>query len=100
MIGSVDEYDPSPASSRTPSDAIVVSVDYRLAPEHPVPGARSTTAGRAASGRVEHAAEFGGDPSRIAVGGDSAGGNLAAVCALRARDAGGPSSRCRCSCTR
>ncbi|MBX9640237.1 MAG: alpha/beta hydrolase [Mycobacteriaceae bacterium] len=67
--------------------AVVVSVGYRLAPEHPWPAAAEdvyAVAGLAANG------VFGGDRGRIVVGGDSAGGNLAAVAALMSRDRGGP----------
>ena len=71
------------------SNAMVAIVDYRLAPEHRFPAA-ADDAYAALVWISAHATEIGGDPSRIAVCGDSAGGNLAAVATLKVRDCGGP----------
>lgn len=69
--------------------AIVVSVDYRLAPEHPYPAALEDCEA-VLRWIAKEGASLGGDPSRIAIGGASAGGNLSAALALKMRDEGGP----------
>ncbi|MGH9002755.1 MAG: alpha/beta hydrolase [Acidimicrobiia bacterium] len=89
VFGSVDWVDPITRTLANRSGCIVVSVDYRLAPEHPYPAARDD-AWAAVTWVAEHAAEIGADPTRLAVGGDSAGGSLATVCCLMAREQGGP----------
>ena len=83
--GSLDSWDEPCASLARRLGALVVSPDYRLAPEHPFPAATDDTVAvlRWAAG---HIAAHGGDPMRLAVGGESSGANLAAVAAIRLRD--------------
>jgi acetyl esterase len=88
-IGSVADYDPIARRIANASGALVVSVDYRLAPEEPHPAAVDDC-WAATTWVAEHAAELGGDGGRLALMGDSAGGNLAAVVAQRAAREGGP----------
>ncbi len=87
VIGSLDSHDRECRVLAARSGCVVVAVDYRMAPEHVFPAAVDD-AWAALEHVAEHAADFGIDPARLAIGGDSAGGNLAAVMAIRARDAG------------
>jgi acetyl esterase len=93
-IGTLDSFDAACRALANAAGAVVVSVDYRLAPEHPFPAAVED-AEAAVRWLAEHADELGADPGRLAVAGDSAGGNLATITARRLRDAGGPPLRCQ-----
>ena len=86
-IGSVDTHDALCRLLAAEADCLVVSVDYRLAPEHRFPVA-ANDAHDALRWLVAHADALGVDLARLAIGGDSAGGTLAAVDALHARDEG------------
>jgi len=89
VIGDLETHDVLCRQLTAESGVSVVSVDYRLAPEHKFPAAVDD-AWAATRWTVAHAGELGIDAGRLAVGGDSAGGNLAAVVALLARDQRAP----------
>jgi acetyl esterase len=87
VIGNIETHDSTCRRLANQSRCQVISIDYRLAPEHPFPAA--TDDGIAAFRHIrDNAAAFGADPARIAVGGDSAGGTIAAVICQAMRDAG------------
>jgi len=89
VIGSLDGYDPVMRSLANAGGCAVVSVDYRLAPEHKFPAAVDDSYA-ALEWVAREAPSLGCDGDRLAVGGDSAGGNLAAVVSILARDGKGP----------
>jgi acetyl esterase len=89
VLGSLESADASCRAIANRSRCVVISIDYRLAPETKFPGAVED-AYAAVRWVADNAAELRIDPERIAVGGASAGGNLAAAAALLARERGGP----------
>ena len=89
VIGDLDSHDQACRALANRARCIVVAVDYRLAPEHKFPAA-ADDAIAATRWIADNGASLGIDAKRLAVGGDSAGGNLSAVVALDARDRGGP----------
>ncbi|MFL5266938.1 MAG: alpha/beta hydrolase [Stellaceae bacterium] len=92
VLCSLDTHDGMCRNLCAGAGCVVASVDYRLAPEHKFP-AGSEDCLLATRWAATHAPALGADASRIAVAGDSAGGNMAAVTALRLRDEGGPGLR-------
>lgn len=92
VVGSLDSIDPVCRALAVASGALVASVGYRLAPEHPFPAGLEDVVA-VIRGLTERAGELGADPTRVAVAGDSAGANLVTVAARRLRDAGDPPPR-------
>ncbi|MFC7222458.1 alpha/beta hydrolase [Halalkalicoccus sp. GCM10025322] len=89
VLGGLESYDGVCRALSNVADCAVLSVDYRLAPEHPFPAAVED-AYAAVEWADRHADRINCDPDQIAIAGDSAGGNLAAAVSLMARDRGGP----------
>ncbi len=85
VIASKDVYDSSPRALANLARAIIVSVDYRMGPENKFPAAHED-AFAAYQWALENAASIGGDPARVAVAGESAGGGLAGAVSMMARD--------------
>lgn len=93
MKGDLDSSDSVAWGFAEGAGAVVVSVDYRLTPEHPYPAAFNDC-WNCLAWLHDTADRLGVDPARIGVAGDSAGGNLGAAISLKARDEGGPNIRC------
>jgi acetyl esterase len=89
VIGNLDSHDVACRKLADEGQLIVIAVDYRLAPEHKFPAAVEDAIA-ATKWIADNAKQLGIDASRLSVGGDSAGGNLAAVVAISARDSNGP----------
>ena len=89
VVGDLDTHDGTCRQHAVGAGAVVVSVEYRLAPEHPYPAAVDD-AWAATQWVAKHGDEIDADASRLAVAGDSAGGTISAVIAQRTRDNGGP----------
>src|SRR5580704_11142781 len=89
VLCSLDTHDGMCRNLCAGAACVVASVDYRLAPEHKFPAGTDDCL-HATRWAAAHAVQLGADPTRIAIGGDSAGANMAAVTALRVRDEGGP----------
>jgi acetyl esterase/lipase len=94
VLGSNHSFEPLARTLASVSDATVVAVDYRLAPENPPP-AQFDDAYSATTWVADNSDRIGVDPTRLAVVGDSAGGSLAAAVTLAARDHGGPAICCQ-----
>jgi acetyl esterase len=92
VLGNLETHDALCRALTNSAQCLVMAVDYGLAPEHKYPAGVNDAYG-ATSWMARHAQHMGGDPRRIAVGGDSAGGNLATVVCLKARDQKGPPIR-------
>jgi acetyl esterase/lipase len=89
VIASIQAYDASCRALANAANCVVVSVGYRQAPEHKFPAAHEDSYAATQYVMKNTAAEFNGDPKRVAVGGESAGGNLAAAVCLMAKERGG-----------
>jgi acetyl esterase len=89
VVGSIDSHEEATTMLAVKAGAVVISVDYRLAPEHKFPAAVEDCFA-AVEWASAHAEQVGGDVERIVVSGDSAGGNLAAAVCLMGRERGGP----------